>query len=74
MAATAGLAADPVIAKPFVQHLWDMPLPDDRGRNSDGVQKPGERRSQRYYDGLLTVLALLQVSGHFRIYAPSAIN
>ena len=72
MAACAGLAADSAIAKPFVQRLWDMPVPDDRGRNSDGVRKPGELRSRRYYDGLLTVLALLQVSGHFRIYAPAA--
>ncbi len=74
MAAAAGLAADPVIAKPFVQHLWDTLTPDDRGRNADGVQKPGELRSHRYYDGLLTVLGLLQVSGHFRIYAPSTTN
>ena len=72
MAACAGLAADPILAKPFVQRLWDMPVPDDRGRNADGVRKPGELRSQRYYDGLLTVLALLQVSGHFRIYGPPA--
>ena len=70
MAATAGLAADPAIAKPFVQHLWDMKIPDDIGRNHDGVLHPGELRSWRYYDGLLTMLALLEVSGHFRIYAP----
>ena len=24
----------------------------------------------RYYDGLLTMLSLLQVSGHYRIYGP----
>jgi oligosaccharide reducing-end xylanase len=24
----------------------------------------------RYYDGLLTMLALLEVSGNFRIYGP----
>ena len=71
MAACAGLAADPTIAKPFVQHLWDMPVPDDHGRNADGVRKTGALRSQRYYDGLLTVLAFLEVSGHFRIYAPA---
>lgn len=71
MAACAGLAADPAIAKPFVQRLWDMPFPDDRGRNADGARKPGELRSQRYYDGLLTMLALLQVSGQFRIYSPT---
>ncbi len=68
MAAAAGLAADPAIAKPFVQHLWEMKIPDDSGRNHDGVRQPGDLRSWRYYDGLLTMLALLQVSGHFRIY------
>jgi oligosaccharide reducing-end xylanase len=52
MAAVAGLAADPALAKPFVQRLWDMPVP--RGR-------------YRYYDGLLYQLGLLQVSGNFRL-------
>ena len=70
MAAAAGLAADPAIARPFVQHLWDMQIPADAGRNHDGVRQPGELRSWRYYDGLLTLLAWLEVSGHFRIYAP----
>jgi oligosaccharide reducing-end xylanase len=55
MAATAGLAADPDIARPFVQRLWDLPMPTGRFR---------------YYDGLLTMLALLEASGNFRIYAP----
>lgn len=59
MAATAGLAADPDIARPFVQRLWDLPMPTGR---------------HRYYDGLLTMLALLEVSGNFRIYAPPAPN
>jgi oligosaccharide reducing-end xylanase len=71
MAAAAGLAADQTIAKPFVQRLWDMKIPDDSGRNHDGLRKPGELRSWRYYDGLLTMLALLQVSGHYRIYGHS---
>jgi oligosaccharide reducing-end xylanase len=53
MAAVAGLAADPALAKPFVQRLWDMPIP--RGR-------------YRYYDGLLYQLGLLQVSGNFRLH------
>jgi len=70
MAACAGLAADPAIARPFVQRLWNLPFPDDRGRNADGMRKPGELRSQRYYDGLLTMLALLEVGGRFRIYGP----
>ncbi len=72
MAATAGLAADPVVAKPFVQRLWDLKMPDDTGRNHDGLRKEGELRSWRYYDGLLTMLALLEVSGNFRIYGPVA--
>ena len=54
-AAIAALAADRAVGEPWVRRLWDMPMP--RGR-------------QRYYDGLLTMLALLQVSGHYRIYGP----
>jgi oligosaccharide reducing-end xylanase len=68
MAASAALAADPAIGRPFVQRLWDMPLPDDRGRNHDGLRRKGELRSCRYYDGLLTMLGLLEVSGNFRIF------
>ena len=55
MAAVSGLAADPELARPFVQQLWDAPVPSGQWR---------------YYDGLLYQLALLQVSGNFRIYAP----
>lgn len=55
MAATAALAADREIGEPFVQRLWDLPVPKGR---------------MRYYDGLLTMIALLEVSGNFRIYAP----
>ncbi len=55
MAAVAALAADRDIGQPWVQRLWDMPMPKGR---------------QRYYDGLLTMLALLQVSGHYRIHGP----
>ncbi|MBN1922111.1 MAG: glycoside hydrolase [Anaerolineae bacterium] len=54
--AVAALAADPEIGKPFVQALWDLKLPTG---------------TYRYYDGLLTMLALLQVSGNFRIYMPA---
>jgi oligosaccharide reducing-end xylanase len=57
MAATAALAADRAIGEPFVRRLWDMPVPSGR---------------LRYYDGLLTMIALLEVSGNFRIYAPPA--
>lgn len=55
MAATAGLAADPAIARPFVQDLWDLKIPEG---------------PYRYYNGLLTLLALLEASGNFRIYEP----
>ncbi|HWL15173.1 MAG TPA: glycosyl hydrolase family 8 [Opitutus sp.] len=55
MAATAALAADRPLGEPFVQRLWDMPVPSGR---------------LRYYDGLLTMIALLEVSGNFRIYGP----
>jgi hypothetical protein len=53
--AVAALAADPEIGKPFVQALWDQAIPTGK---------------YRYYDGLLMMLGLLQVSGNFRIYAP----
>ncbi len=55
MAACAALAADRKTGAPFVQRLWDLPLPEGR---------------YRYYNGLLTYLALLEVSGNFRIFPP----
>ena len=55
MAAVAALAADRELGQPFVQRLWDLKIPTGH---------------HRYYDGLLTLLALLEVSGNFRIYAP----
>lgn len=70
MAATAGLAAAPDLARPFVQRLWDMPVPDDKLRDNDGIRGDGELRSWRYYDGLLTMIALLEASGKFRIHWP----
>jgi oligosaccharide reducing-end xylanase len=57
MAGTAALAADQSVGQPWVQRLWDQPMPQGR---------------LRYYDGLLTMLALLEVSGNFRIYGPPA--
>ena len=54
MAAVGGLAADPALAKPFVQELWDAAPPTGRWR---------------YYNGLLYHLALLQVSGRFQIHS-----
>ena len=56
MAATAALAADRPVGEPWVRRLWEMPMPTGR---------------HRYYDGLLTMLALLEVSGNFRIYGPA---
>ncbi len=55
MNAVAGLAADPDKSKDFVQALWDLEIPSGQWR---------------YYDGLLYFLALLQVSGNYRIYTP----
>ncbi|MFT3868724.1 MAG: glycosyl hydrolase family 8 [Nibricoccus sp.] len=55
MAAVGALAADQKTGLPFVQRLWEMPIPSGR---------------YRYYDGLLYFLALLQVSGRFEIIEP----
>jgi oligosaccharide reducing-end xylanase len=56
MAATAGLAADPDVARPFVARLWDLRIPSGRFR---------------YYDGLLYMLGLLETGGRFRIIGPT---
>ena len=55
MNAVAALASTDKNRKEFVQALWDVQIPTGRGR---------------YYDGLLYMLALLQVSGNFRVYDP----
>ena len=55
MNAAAALATDRTIGEPFVQALWDQPVPTGQ---------------YRYYDGLLMMLGLLQVSGNFQIYEP----
>ena len=57
MAAVAGLAADPELARPFVQRLWDAPIPEGKWR---------------YYNGLLYFLALLEAGGRFQIHSPAA--
>ena len=49
----AALASDINIKKDFVEELWNVPVPFGIGR---------------YYDGLLYMLAILQVSGNFKIY------
>lgn len=53
MAAVAGQAADPDLARPFVRRLWDAPVPAGRWR---------------YYDGLLYFLGLLEAGGRFRTW------
>jgi oligosaccharide reducing-end xylanase len=55
MAAVAALAAPQKTGQPFVQALWDAKIPSGQWR---------------YYDGMLYMLALLHVSGNFRIYTP----
>jgi len=55
MAAAAGLAAQPALARPFVERLWTMEIPSG---------------PYRYYDGMLYFLALLEVGGRYRIYGP----
>lgn len=57
MAAVAGHAAEPKLARPFVQQLWDAPLPEGQWR---------------YYNGLLYFLGLLQAGGRFQVYEPAA--
>ncbi len=55
MNAAAALAADDPIRLEFVRAFWDAPL---------------NTGQYRYYDNLLYMLALLHLSGNFRIYAP----
>ncbi len=55
MNAVASLAATEPRAKLFVDALWNMPTPD-------GIE--------RYYEGLLYMMALLHCSGEFRIWSP----
>jgi oligosaccharide reducing-end xylanase len=53
MNAVASLAATHPRAREFVEALWNAPIPTGR---------------YRYYDGMLTLLALLDASGEFRIW------
>jgi len=53
--AVASLAATQPRAKEFVEALWNTPVPD-------GLE--------RYYEGLLYLMALLHCSGEFRIWPP----
>lgn len=56
MNAVAALASTNENRKDFIAELWDTPVPT-------GLY--------RYYDGMLYMLALLHVSGNFRIYDPT---
>jgi oligosaccharide reducing-end xylanase len=56
MAASAGLAASPEKATPFVEAFWNARIPSGKWR---------------YYDGMLYLLGLLYTSGRFQIYTPS---
>ena len=53
--AVASLAATNPRSKEFVEALWNTPVPD-------GIE--------RYYEGLLYMMALLHCSGEFRIWSP----
>jgi oligosaccharide reducing-end xylanase len=56
MNAVACLAATRDVRREFVMALWDTPVP---------------KGLYRYYDGMLYMLGMLQVSGRFRIYDPT---
>jgi oligosaccharide reducing-end xylanase len=56
MNAVACLASTSEHRKAFVEELWNTPIPSG---------------PYRYYDGLLYMLGMLQVSGDFRIYDPT---
>jgi len=53
--ADASLAATNPRAKEFVEALWNTPTPD-------GIE--------RYYDGLLYLMALMHCGGEFRVWPP----
>ena len=56
MNAVAGLASTSNKRKEFIEELWNTPVPTGH---------------YRYYDGMLYLLALLHISGNFRIYDPT---
>jgi oligosaccharide reducing-end xylanase len=56
MNAVACLASTNANRRDFVEELWNAPVPSG---------------PYRYYDGLLHMMALLQVSGNFKIYDPT---
>ncbi len=48
-------ATDEHLSADFTQALWDLQIPNGR---------------YRYYDGMLYMMAILHVSGNFRVYSP----
>lgn len=54
--AVVSLAADHKLAKDFTEALWNTPIPS--------------ALNERYYDGLLYMMAMLHCSGQFRIWTP----
>ncbi|MDP2885793.1 MAG: glycosyl hydrolase family 8 [Ignavibacteria bacterium] len=56
MNAVACLASTNANRRDFVEELWNTPVPSG---------------PYRYYDGLLYMIAMLQVSGNFKIYDPT---
>ncbi len=56
MNAVAGLASTSAKRKDFIEELWNTSVPTGY---------------YRYYDGMLYMLAMLHLSGNFRIYDPT---
>ncbi len=56
MNAVACLASTNKLRKDFIKDFWNTPIPSG---------------PYRYYDGMLYMLGMLQVSGNFRIYKPN---
>jgi oligosaccharide reducing-end xylanase len=54
--AVVSLAATHQLAKDFTEALWNTPIPSEF--------------NERYYDGLLYLMAMLHCSGEFRIWKP----
>ncbi len=59
MNAVAALASRRPDRRDFIEALWNAPVPSGH---------------YRYYDGMLYMLSLLQVSGNFRIYDPTGVS
>jgi oligosaccharide reducing-end xylanase len=53
--AVASLAATQLVKDRFVEELWKAPVPSGH---------------DRYYDGMLYIMSLMHVSGHYRIWGP----